>query len=40
MHAKGFTLECLFCKLCGIAVEFDNVDHITDINTNQVNVTR
>ena len=39
MHAKGFTLECLFCKLCGIAVEFDNVDHITDINTNQVNVT-
>lgn len=31
-------MDCLFCKPCGIAVEFDNVVYITDIDTNRVNV--
>ena len=38
MHAKGLPLECSFCKLYGIAEEFDNVVYITDIDANQVNV--
>ena len=38
IHAEGLALECSFCKPCGIAVEFDNVVYITDIDTNRVNV--
>ena len=39
IHAQGLELECLFCKPCGIVVEFDNVVYITDIVTNRVNAT-
>ena len=38
IHAEGLALECSFCKPCGIAVGFDNVVFITDIDTNRVNV--
>ena len=38
VHEERLALECLFCKPCGIAVEFDNVVYITDIDTNRVNV--
>ena len=38
IHAEGLASECSFCKPCGIAVEFDNVVYITDIDTNRVNV--
>ena len=38
IHAEGLALECSFYKPCGIAVEFDNVVYITDIDTNRVNV--
>ena len=34
IHAEGLALEFSFCKLCGIAVEFDNVVFITEIDTN------
>ena len=33
IHAEGLALECSFCKPCGIAVEFDDVVYITDIDT-------
>ena len=35
---EGLALECSFCKPCGIAVEFDNVVYINDIDANRVNV--
>ena len=38
IHAERLALECSFCKSCGIAVEFDNVVCITNIDTNRVNV--
>ena len=38
IHADGLALECSFCKPCGIAVKFDHVIYITDIDTNRVNV--
>ena len=38
IHAEGLALECLFCKPCGIAVKFDNVVYIIDIDTSRVNV--
>ena len=38
IHEEGLALECSFWKSCGIAVEFDNVFYITDIDTNRVNV--
>ena len=38
IHAEEFALKCSFCKPCGIAVEFDNVVYITDIDTIRVNV--
>ena len=37
MHAEGLPLECSFCKPYGIAVEFDNVVYITNIDTNRIN---
>ena len=37
IHAEGLALECPFCKPCGIAVDFDNVVYITNIDTNRVN---
>ena len=38
IRAEELALECSFCKPCGIAVEFDNVVYIIDIDTNRVNV--
>ena len=38
VHEERLALECLFCKPCGIAVEFDNVVYITDIDNNRVNL--
>ena len=37
IHGEGLALKRLFCKLCKIAVEFDNVAYITGIDTNWVN---
>ena len=38
VHKEGVAAESSFCKPCGIAVEFDNVVYLTDIDVNRVNV--
>ena len=33
IHTEGLALECSFCKPCEIAVEFDHVVYIANIDT-------